>query len=331
MPKRVRVADDRGGAFFAPSSVSFSQTGSTLLDLVMGGGYANGRVINVCGDKSTGKTQLGIEGLANAKRKWPDVAMRYWDAENAFDMPYAKRLGCPEIEPVTSVTTTEAWARDVLAWLSELPEGGHAFGVLDSLDALADDAELAVEFGTASYGTGKAKLLSQFFRDYIAQIKLKGVTLLIVSQLRDKIGVGYGAKETRSGGRALDYYASQIVWLKHTARLKRTKHGVERVVGVSIHAKNEKNKVGEPFRDCEYPLYFGFGIDDVQSMFEWLLEVKRTRDMGLTIEQTKKLLSSVPKMANDEWHQYRKSLRKVVRAVWREVYADDETRSKYGK
>lgn len=333
MPLPKLTKTDGGGLYYEDMApvVTFP-SGSTLLDLVNGGGWPIGRTVNLCGDKSTGKTQLAIEAVVNFRAKFPGAPCRYIDAESAFDKPYARVLGFPgDVTPARDVTTMEEFGADVIEFTKDLPDGGQALYMLDSLDALADDAELEREFGAASYGGAKAKLMSQFFRDYTAIFARKGVTLFIVSQLRDKLGVVYGRKECRSGGRALDFAASQIVWLTHVKRLHKTRDGIERPVGVIVQAKNEKNKVGTPFQDCKYPIMFRFGVDDVVSMLDWIVEAKRTKQFGQSIDACKKLAAESLKMNGAEWRKLRLRLRKFVRPEWKKVddLFDDDDRRKY--
>lgn len=321
---RVRIKKG-GGAFFPPPDTSRPETwssGSTLLDLVNGGGWACGRVINVVGHESTGKTQLAIEAIAGYRRKFPDAPVRLCDAENAFDVGYAKVLGFPsDVKPWQDCVTVEAFTRDVYRFAKDLPDGGHALYVLDSLDSFSDEAEMALAEDKQSYGTGKPKEMSKFFAKRIALLKQKGVTLMVISQLRDNIGVRFGRKYKRSGGKALAFYSSQVVWLLHLKRIVRTVRGVKRPIGILVQADNEKNKVGTPFMHCTYPIMFHFGVDDVMSMLMWLLEIKECSVVGGQAA-AKKLLAKCPTMEHDKWHALRKKLRKAVRKLWRALDVD---------
>src|SRR5262249_40710237 len=148
--------------------------------------------------------------------------------------------------------------------------------ILDSLDALSDEAELE-KFQAAldgkdvagSYGTGKAKKMSEMFRLLTQDAEATGCSLGIISQIRDKIGVSFGETKTRSGGHALDFYCSQVLWLTEIGKLERSAYNQKRVVGVSVRSKNKKCKVGSPFRECDYDILFGYGIDDENSMIDY--------------------------------------------------------------
>ena len=272
------ASDVSGGLYFAnqnKTNISFVHTGCTLLDCVVGGGWALGRVVNIVGDKSTGKTLLAMEAAANFFLQYPNGRVRYNEAEAAFDESYAEALGIPiqKVDIVTECATVEDWFNDLSAFLKDTKKGTHALYILDSLDALSDAAELERGISEGSYGASKPKQLSQMFRRLIRKIEESNVCLIIISQVRDAIGVSFGDKLKRSGGKALDFYASQVVWLAHLKLLKKTINKVERPYGVRIRAKCKKNKVGLPWRECEFELHFGYGIRDKEASLEWLAEV----------------------------------------------------------
>ena len=121
-----------------------------------------------------------------------------------------------------------------------------------------------------SYGTERAKKLNEAVRKVNGNISSAGITLIIISQTRFKIGVVFGSPKTRSGGAALDFYASQIVWLSERGKIKKTIRGVERPIGKNIVVRVQKNKAGLAHRDCDLPLMFGYGIDDLTANAEFL-------------------------------------------------------------
>lgn len=255
----------------------FLPSGSTLLDLVNGGGWGIGSIVNIVGDKSSGKTLLAIEACANFARLYGDDDIRYAEAEAAFNIDYARSMGLPiGVIPssVGEIKTVEDFAKDFQQFLSDRNGRDPCLYILDSLDALSDDAEAGSEIGTATYGTKKARMMSEMFRRYAALANEKKCLLIIISQIRDKIGVTFGETKTRSGGRALDFYASQIVWLVEIGKVQRTLHSQKRVVGVNVLARNRKNKLGLPFREAEFELLFQYGIADEQSMLDWLKKHK---------------------------------------------------------
>ena len=296
-------------------------SGCTLLDCVLGGGYAQGRVVNIVGDKSTGKTLLAIEACANFAHRQPKGKIYYNEVEAAFDVDYAASLGLPtdRVEFVDDCSTVEDFFEHLTKIIEETPKDQPALYIVDSLDALSDTAEMERGIDEGSFGASKAKKLSQIFRRLIQELEGKKITLMIISQERDNIGVTFGKKSTRSGGRALDFYCSQVLWLSQLKQLKKVKKGVERPIGIMVKAKCEKNKVGLPFRDCEFPLIFGFGVDDITAGLDWLKETDNLAALELTektFDAMKKGLFGLP---NDEYHEFRKKVSKAVRTCWDEI------------
>jgi recombination protein RecA len=267
---------------------NFFSSGSALLDLVLGGGWSRSRVINIVGDRSTGKTLLAIEACVNFLREGGQFeSVVYVETEAAFDESYARSLGMPkDVEIRRDVYTVEDLFNTIITYL----KGNHKTGliVVDSLDALSDEAERERAFDKGSYGTSKAAKMSEMFRRLISKIEEAGVTLMVLSQVRDNIGVVFGEKHTRSGGRALDFYASQIIWLSEVGKIKRTVLGTDRVAGIEVRARTKKNKVGIPFRETELSIMFGYGIDDERSMLSW---IKNNKIVDVSIKDYEKQLA----------------------------------------
>jgi recombination protein RecA len=249
----------------------FVKTGSTMLDLALGGGWARGRIANVVGDRSSGKTLLMIEAAANFAAEHKRGKIYYREAESAFDKQYAAALGMP-IDRIDfgkkQLETVEDMYRDLeaVAEKAKVP----TLYIVDSLDALSDDAEMDSDFGDNSFGAKKAKKLSEMFRRLIRLLEEKDVTVLIVSQIRDKIGAMFGRKVQRTGGRALDFYATHIVFLAQLGKLYVTHRKQKRAIGVKVKAQVDKNKVSTPHREAEFDIRFGYGVNDAQSMVSWL-------------------------------------------------------------
>jgi recombination protein RecA len=257
--------------------VEFVTSGSYLIDLVLGGGWAQGRVANIVGDQAAGKTLVAVEACANFL---PLVAttddIRYIEAEMAFDDAYGEEIGMPpEVTPVDTIGTVEDFFNDLNEFCAKRRgKKTPSLYVVDSLDALSDIAEMKRDISEGSYGATKAAQMSELFRRSIGPIYDANVHLLIVSQLRDKLGVMFGEKQTRSGGRALDYYASQVIWLYQLDRIKKQVRGIERYIGTHVRVRNRKNKVGKPHREAEVTLWYNYGIDDEGSMLDWLAKHK---------------------------------------------------------
>ena len=245
-------------------------TGSILLDLALGGGWARGRIFNIVGDKSSGKTLLAIEAFANFSRL-RGARMRYAEAEAAFDDDYAAVLGFPSTvtKPEDPLITVEAFNDDLEKFIED--SKGPSLYILDSLDALSDEAEMERKLTDPTYGANKAKQMSAIFRKgLVKKMEKADCCLGVISQIRDRMDVMMGESKTRAGGRALDFYASHIVWLAETGKIKRTVKGQDRAVGVDVHARVKKCKVGMPFREVDFQVVFGYGVDDEASMIEFL-------------------------------------------------------------
>ena len=261
-------------------TLEFVPSGCTLLDCALGGGWCIGRVANVVGDRSTAKTGLAMEALINFLLKYPSARAAYRETEAAFDKGYAEAMGLPldlvDFGADHALETVEDFARDFDEFLNErLKAQSPGLYILDSLDALSDEAEMDRDLSKGSYGMEKAKMLSAFFRKSASKIEKAKVLLMVISQVRDNIGVTFGDRQRRSGGKALDFYASQILWLSHVETLKKTINKIIRPVGIGIRSKVKKNKVGLSFREAEFPYMFAYGIDDDKASMDWLKSVGR--------------------------------------------------------
>jgi recombination protein RecA len=330
MARRERL-DAGGGNYFSgkKEKLDFITSGSTLLDLALGGGWAERRIANVVGDKSTGKTLLCIEATANFAIKYPKGRIRYREAESAFDKLYAAALGMP-IDRIDFGSKRIATVEDLTKICEKAKQ--KEFVVVDSLDALSDRSEMDRDIDEGSYGANKAKKMSELFRRLTQTMSDKDVTLLIVSQVRDKIGAMFGAKHTRTGGRAMDFYASQVLMLAHLGRIVKTSRGLKRATGVKILGKLDKNKISLPFREAEFPIHFGYGVDDAQSMINWLKVTKgfKAKNYGLSEEESKAALKTLLDMTRAEERKIMTMLREDVTARWYEIEKDlMPKRSKY--
>lgn len=344
--ERIRSNDRERGSLFLPTTSSLARfsSGCGLLDCAIGGGWPLGRVINVVGDFSTGKTLLGIEACANFAREVPDGKIVYVEGEGAFDTSYAERVGLPteRVEfPNDLVNTTrqklsgkefridtvEALIKDVRVRVRKTKR--KILYLVDSMDSLSDEAEKDRDLDKGTYGGAKPKLLSEFFRTEAAAMRDKDFTLFIISQVRDAIGVTYGKKQRRSGGKALDFYASLVVWLAKVRIIEKTKLKSKRAIGVEIRAKVEKSKVGSAFRECQFPIHFNYGIEDVQAAFSWLEEEGILEDAQAELGFAGP--KALAKLDAKEYGRARARLAKLVRVKWGEIEQRfTPPRSKYG-
>lgn len=327
--------DNGVGAYFADpkSSLSFIHTGCVKLDCDLGGGWPLGRISNVVGDRSTGKTLLAIEASANFAKDY-DGKIYYREAEAAFQQEYAGALGMP-LDRVDFGKRRFETVEDIFEDLSRkielcLKRNKPALYILDSLDALSDKAEKAMAFDKDSYGGTKPKQMGKLFRQLVKPLEEAQIHFMIISQVRDKIGLAFGDKTSRSGGRALDFYASQILYLSNLGQVYRTKKEVKRTTGITVRAKVKKNKVGLSFREAQFNIDFGFGIDDLAASVDWLTEVKRLGDADLNNKTAEVLLKAAKKFDSAQYKAEAKRLGKAVKTVWKDIESSFlPTRKKY--
>jgi recombination protein RecA len=326
--KKVAVAKEEINYFASGSDkkLPFVKTGCAVFDEVLGGGWVLGRIANIVGDRSSGKTLLAIEACANFHSAYPTGKIKYAESESAFDESYAEALGMPigvvDFGHDKPMRTVEDWYNDMVNFLDEREKDGcPGLYILDSFDALSDDAEMAREIDKGSFGAGKAKKSGELFRKLVERIERMNVLLIVVSQIRDKLNVTFGETKTRSGGRALDFYCSHIVWLAEIGKIKKTIGGIERVIGVNVKVNCKKNKVGLPFRQCEYPILFGFGIDDLTACVEWLLEAapKELEALGISKNGYKVLVANTRNNGGAGAIELRKNLAETVHREWRRI------------
>lgn len=333
MAKRVKVVaaevekPNRSLFFTEPQKEEVFSTGCTLLDAIMGGGLVKGRIYNIVGDFSTSKTGVATEAMICYRKAFPEGHKPFYnETENAYDHGFAQALGLKreDYEASTKKTRTvgELYTHLEKYCKSVNPKKG-GFYIVDSLDALSDAKELEAEFDKNTYGATKAKDISKLFRVGTNLIAEHNVCLLIVSQIRDKIGVAFGDKFSRSGGKALDFYASCVVYLAKLGAMKQTKKGIERKIGFRIRANNKKSKVGLPGRVIDYPVVYGFGIDDLRANVEFLYETKRLGMLGVALDDKMKageaFLAETAKLPFKEYRAKVKAVASVTRQVWQEI------------
>lgn len=326
MTKRVqllsKVTNGAGGNYFTSpkKGLRFIPSGCTTLDLALGGGWCEDRVANIVGDKSTGKTLCCIEAAANFVRKYPKSKVRYRELEEAFDDGYAAALGMPmksvDFGKSKRLHTVEDFFAD-LAQVCEKAKGPELY-IIDSLDALSDEAELERDMGKGTYGGDKAKKMSELFRRLIRPLADAHVTLIVVSQVRAKVGHTFGPGRTtmRNGGKAMDFYASQVLYLTQIGKLVRESSGIKRAVGVRVIGACDKNKVSLPYRQAEFPIMFGYGIDDTHAMLLFLQEAKALKEVGVN---PKNIKATAREQMDEPDPEFLLRLRQVVQRRWMEV------------
>jgi len=277
-------------------------TGSIALDVALGiGGLPRGRVVEIYGPESSGKTSLALHAVANAQRLGGIAA--FIDAEHALDPEYAKNLGVDTDALLVSQPDTGEQALEIADML--IRSGALDILVIDSVAALVPRAEIEGEMGDNHVGL-QARLMSQALRKIAGALNTSGTTAIFINQLREKIGVMFGSPETTTGGKALKFYASVRLDVR---RIETLKDGGE-AVGNRTRVKVVKNKVAPPFKQAEFDILYGKGVSREGSLIDMGVEHGIVRksgawytyegdQLGQGKENARKFLLENPDIANE--------------------------------
>ena len=277
-------------------------TGSIGLDTALGiGGFPKGRIVEIYGPESSGKTTIAIHAIAEAQKKGGICAII--DAEHAFDSAYAQKLGVDVDNLLISQPDYGEQGLEIADRL--ILSGAVDVVVIDSVAALVPKGELEGEMGDSKMGL-QARLMSQALRKLTATISKTNTICIFINQLREKIGVMFGNPETTTGGNALKFYASVRLDIRRMAQIK----DGEEAVGNRVKVKVVKNKVAPPFRSCEFDIVFGEGISKTGEILDMGVELGivnksgswfsyNSDKLGQGRDAVKGLLQDNPELAND--------------------------------
>ena len=299
----------------AELNVDFIPTGSLALDVALGiGGLPKGRIVEIYGPESSGKTTLALHVVAEAQKRGGEVA--FVDAEHALDPTYARALGVKVEDMLISQPDTGEQALEITEAL--VRSGAIDVIVVDSVAALVPRAEIEGEMGDSYVGL-QARLMSQALRKLTGAIGKTNTIVIFINQLREKVGVMYGNPEVTTGGRALKFYSSVRIDVR---RIEALKNGSE-IIGNRTRAKVVKNKMAPPFREAEFDIMYGEGIahegelidlgvklDLVQKAGSWV-SMGVTR-IGQGRDAAKKYLKENPDIAEQLEADIRKNFDKLL-------------------
>ena len=312
---------------FKETGVDAISTGALNLDIALGiGGIPRGRIIEIYGPESSGKTTLALHAVAEAQKAGGEAA--FIDAEHALDPVYAKKIGVDIDNLIVSQPDTGEQALEIAEAL--IRSGAIDIVVVDSVAALVPKAEIDGDMGDAHVGL-QARLMSQALRKLAGTINKTNATIIFINQLREKVGVMFGNPETTAGGRALKYYASVRMDIRRVEAIKQDGE----VVGNRTRVKIVKNKVAPPFREAEFDIVYGKGISKSGNVLDLAVNLDIIEKSGSWFsyngerigqgrENIKKYLEANPKVMDEVEKKVRDNFNKAFENALAEEEPQDD-------
>ena len=297
--------------------VEFTPTGSISLDIALGGGIPRGRIVEIYGPESSGKTTLSLHVISELQKKKGTAA--FVDAEHALDPEYAKKIGVKTNDLVISQPDSGEEALEIVEAL--VRSNAVDLVVVDSVAALTPRKEIEGEMGDSHMGL-QARLMSQALRKLTSIVHKSNTTIIFINQIRMKIGVVFGNPETTTGGKALKFYSSVRIEVRKSAQIKQG----ENIIGNRVKAKIVKNKVAPPFKTTEFDIMYNEGItyygDVLNTGVKYEIVKKggawynyEDQKLGQGYEASRRFLKENPKIANEIIAKIKEAVKKEVESA----------------